>query len=974
MSKKADSEAVTALLAPGDDNAPNALDDVPCGYVSTLPDGTIVGVNRTFLEWTGLDRSTLLSGCKFHELLTVPGRLFYETHLRPLLLLQGKVSEIACHIACGPQGALPVMINSTLSVDATGHPQSIHTAVFRSTERTRYEQELRLARARADELASIVTSSMDAIISVTVDGRVMTWNPGAETMLGYSASAAIGQAMKDLVFAPDRADAIVAMHAKVAKGDPQRFDAVCRGRDGTPIDVSASLSLIRDLQGDVTGISVMLRDVFDRKQAERALAEAASRYRDVVEGSIQGIITQQDGRIVYANKAMAKLFGRATSEEFIGLSPFDDLIAENDKALFRERTNSAIQGTTLQRSLPWRAKRADGQAVWLSSTAQRSEWQGRDAVTSFYIDVTSAKEAERTVSVSEARYRALAEASDTIVWRTTPEGNVVFANMLWNALTGQSEEEKANWGWLDAIHPDDRDRTIAAWQASLESITLHKNEFRVRGANGDYRWFGVRGVPILNDDGTVLEWMGANTDIHERKMAEEELRARESRLRLIIDGALAFIGILDVDGTLQEANAAALGAGGLTREDVVGRKFWDCYWWSHDAAEVDRLKQAIATAAGGETVRYDTVVRMQGDVMMPIDFMLAPIRDDDGRIRLLVPSGSDISERKRAEQAVRESEARLRMALSAAKAGTWEAVPERGEMDASEQALALYGIAPGTVMSHELALSVIFPEDRQRVEMELQRTLQTGAPYRVELRARQLNGSIRWLYSQAELRPDLEPGRLVGLVQDITEQKQREQQINFLMREVNHRSKNLLGLVLSVARQTSGAANKDFVTHFTNRVQALSKSQDLLVEHDWQGVDLEELVRAQLSHFDGLIGTRIVITGQQLRLSPAAAQSIGMALHELATNASKYGALSDDKGLVEIAWQLSHPSGQQSSFNMRWTEVGGPPVVAPTQRGFGSTVTVKMVKLSLQGEVTEDFAPSGFIWQLDCPLHNVVDQ
>ena len=215
---------------------------------------------------------------------------------------------------------------------------------------------------------------------------------------------------------------------------------------------------------------------------------------------------------------------------------------------------------------------------------------------------------------------------------------------------------------------------------------------------------------------------------------------------------------------------------------------------------------------------------------------------------------------------------------------------------------------------------------------------------------------------------------LVGVIQDITEQKQREQQIQLLMGEVNHRSKNLLAVVMSVARQTGGPDNQDFVKRFGDRIQGLATSHDLLVHSEWREVGLASLVRAQLSHFESLIGTRIKLSGEDVQLSPGAAQTIGMALHELATNASKYGALSDDKGQVAIWWQVSKSAGSlDRRFTFSWRESEGPLVVAPKRHGFRWTVTGKFVKASLAGEVTAEFAPFGFVWHLQCPAEKLVE-
>lgn len=189
-----------------------------------------------------------------------------------------------------------------------------------------------------------------------------------------------------------------------------------------------------------------------------------------------------------------------------------------------------------------------------------------------------------------------------------------------------------------------------------------------------------------------------------------------------------------------------------------------------------------------------------------------------------------------------------------------------------------------------------------------------------------------------------------------------------LLREVNHRSKNMLGVVQSIARYTAASDGAEFAQRFSERVRALGASQDLLINSDWRGAEMSQLVRSQIEHFKDLIGTRIQLHGPALRLSPAAAQTIGMALHELATNAGKYGALSGS-GVILIEWRLL-----EDRLLVSWLERGGPRVAKPSRRGFGMTVIESLTKMGLSGEVHLDFAPEGLSWRLDCPSERVLDR
>jgi two-component sensor histidine kinase/CheY-like chemotaxis protein len=203
--------------------------------------------------------------------------------------------------------------------------------------------------------------------------------------------------------------------------------------------------------------------------------------------------------------------------------------------------------------------------------------------------------------------------------------------------------------------------------------------------------------------------------------------------------------------------------------------------------------------------------------------------------------------------------------------------------------------------------------------------------------------------------------------------KQTEEQIRLLMNEVNHRSKNILSVVMAIAQQTAASNPKDFVKRFSNRVQALAVNHDLLVKSLWRSIEVSDLVLGQLAHFGDLVGTRISANGPSLLLSSAAAQSIGMVMHELSTNAAKHGALSGNKGWIEIGWGVE-PGEVGQRFSIYWSEHGGPPVIATTHRGFGTTVITRMVEMSLDGYAQLEYRPSGLTWRLTCPLKKVQEK
>jgi two-component sensor histidine kinase len=198
--------------------------------------------------------------------------------------------------------------------------------------------------------------------------------------------------------------------------------------------------------------------------------------------------------------------------------------------------------------------------------------------------------------------------------------------------------------------------------------------------------------------------------------------------------------------------------------------------------------------------------------------------------------------------------------------------------------------------------------------------------------------------------------------------KRENEQLRCITGELGHRIKNLVAIIQSIARQTmhQTATKADFEARFSGRLGAFSRSLDLLVANEWRGARIDELARSELATFGGLDGAQISVSGPPLSLNPEAARNISLALHELATNACKYGALSVPEGKVAVHWELAN-HGERQRFHMTWREAGGPMVTEPQRWGFGSQVLQQVTAQALAGKVTHRFAPDGVRWTLDIP-------
>jgi PAS domain S-box-containing protein len=331
--------------------------------------------------------------------------------------------------------------------------------------------------------------------------------------------------------------------------------------------------------------------------------------------------------------------------------------------------------------------------------------------------------------------------------------------------------------------------------------------------------------------------------------------------------------------------------------------------------------------------------------------------------------------RQRSEDLLRDREQRLQLALNAAQLGSWQYNPLRRVLSGDQRFKEIFDFVEDEVAIDELIKKRVPPEDAQRVRSALDATLDPDdpKPLAVEHRLRREDGRLRWIethgltYFEGYGR-DRRAIRVVGTADDITERKENAEKAHLLTREINHRAKNMLSVVDAISHQIAAGNPEDFARRFSERIQALSANQDLLIRNEWKGVEIEDLVRAQLAHFADLIGPRIAVQGPRLLLRGAPAQAIGLALHELSTNAGKYGALSNDTGRVDIRWGCDG-----ETLTMSWTERDGPPVSAPERRGFGTIVMKTMAERSLDGAVQLDYAASGLIWRLTCPTANALE-
>jgi PAS domain S-box-containing protein len=381
------------------------------------------------------------------------------------------------------------------------------------------------------------------------------------------------------------------------------------------------------------------------------------------------------------------------------------------------------------------------------------------------------------------------------------------------------------------------------------------------------------------------------------------------------------------------------------------------------------ISRSVAHVAGATVLGEGAPMRLDETPVTEVNTLMAELRE------AAMQRHAAEQDLQASNDQLQVSKDRLQLAFDATRLGWWQYDPLHHVGSGDARFKEIFDATADEISIEDL-MERVHPEDAERFWANRQAALDPGNPkpyLHHEFRVRWRDGTVRWVEANglAYFEGAGSERRAVsfgGTVQDITERKEREEKEHLLMREVNHRAKNMLSVVDSIAHQTAARSPEDFTECFSQRIQALSANQDLLVRDEWKGVDIADLVRAQLAHFADLIGSRIGLRGPKLRLKPASAQAIGLALHELATNAGKYGALSTDAGRVGISWGTVG-----DIFTMNWTEREGPPISPPERRGFGTIVMETMAARSVDGKVEINYPRSGVTWRLSCLAANALE-
>lgn len=640
--------------------------------------------------------------------------------------------------------------------------RALAQSVMRLVQLRHKHAEARMREARFRNLADRIPQM---VWSADAQGRLDYANRRFTEAIGIESGENTGEAWQAALHPEDRARTDAAWRDSVSSGRLYEVEHRIHHRDGGYRWVLSRAMPEHDETGRIRAWFGSSTDIDDGKRAELALAESEARYKALTEAGA-AIVWRAgpDGR-VHHSIGWDALTGQSP-EAYRG-EGWLDAVHPDDRARVRENI-ALTSGRATPRTNEYRLRHRDGSYRWLFSRAvplldakgNVREWVGTAT------DIHDRKLADQRVRESEERYRALIEASTAMVWAAGPNGE--FPKIAYSSSIAEYELEPEAWQTI--IHPDDLVQSTAAWEAALAARTPLDVVERKLTKAGDYRWTHVRANPVFNEDGSVREWIGAVTDIHERVMSRKALTASEERYRLAARATSDAIWDLDLatgEMVWGEAIETLLG-----RAPPHGRCSID--WWREQIHPDDRLRirEQFASFIAGTQARWDCeyrVIRADGSVATVFDRSFAQ-RDEQGIAVRLVGAIQDISERQRAQAALQASETRLRLALQAGRMVAWERDLDDDFVTRSENAQDLLGLGCSDTDDFRQR---VHPDDLPKV-VGLFDGYETGQSETIEVRYRTPDDRRIWLGIRAV---KINPNRAIGITFDITDRKLAEEEI-----------------------------------------------------------------------------------------------------------------------------------------------------------------------------------------------------
>ena len=492
----------------------------------------------------------------------------------------------------------------------------------------------------------------------------MYLNPAGRRMVGLAPDHPVGETEIPEYYPPEeRAFAVdVILREMVERGHWSGETHFRNWKTGDAIPVSDEHFMIRDAGGRVLGTGTITRDISAAKRAEEALRQSESQYRGLIEHMPDGVFAYHAGRIVYTNEAFVRLLGHDDPAALVGKSIFELLHPDDHPAVW-DRIQAVKQTGLPAPPSEFRIVGRDGFFRSVETVGIQAQFDEQSSIVVIVRDLTERKRAQEALERSEREFRELAESMPQIVWATGPDGRNIYFNRQWVDYTGLTLEESRGEGWIIPFHPDDRQRAWDTWERATQHRDTYSIECRLRRADGVYRWWLIRGVPLFSANGEISKWFGTCTDIEEikvaeqialrdvteRKRIEEELKAANASLDAIIENIPIMLFIKE-SASLRfvRFNRAGEDLLGWPKDTFIGKSDYD--FWPPEQAEFFVAKDRETLKSGKIVDIPEEPIQTRHQGVRLLHTKKVPILDSAGHPIYLLGISEDITERRRIEK------------------------------------------------------------------------------------------------------------------------------------------------------------------------------------------------------------------------------------------------------------------------------------------------------------------------------------
>lgn len=745
------------------------------------PEGTLLEANQSALDFAGIQRDEAID------------RPFWETIW--WTLSHDTQTQLQRAIAQAAEGEFV-----RYEVDILGRDGTVATIDFSLRPLCNEDGEVILLipegrdiseRKRSEAIlklqAQILNQIHDAVISTTLDGTVQTWNLRAEQLYGYTAEEAIGQNVSMLYLPEDLPLMETAVFQPLLAKGSHEVELRNQTKSGTQIEISLRLSVVYDEAGTPLRVIGCSNDISDRKRTEKALQENQILLQLVMDSLPLAIFWKdRQSRFLGCNQQLVLDAGLSSAEEIIGKTDFD-MPWREEASLYQADDRLVMELGQPKLNIEEPITKSDNIKGWLRTNKLPLRMPDGEiiGVLASYEDITERKQIEQSLKDSERRYATLAAAAPVGIYRTDAEGHCLYVNDRWCEIAGLPPEAAAGFGWVQGLHPEDRDMISAEWYRCAQTGEMFCLEYRFQRPDGIATWVFGQAVQEKDTDGTVTGYIGTITDISDRKHAEfalqdlnqsleqkveertAELRISERQIRAMIEAIPDLLLRVTIDGTcLEYIHALNQPAEFLPIQHHLSELLPPELLHQ----QLSMIKQAIDT---GMLQVYEHQFYKR-DRLVYEEIRVVAISRDQALIIV-----RDVTERRQAELNLKESEERFRQLAENIQSVFWMSNADCSEILYISPAYEkIWGRSRELLYASPQALmDAIHPQDRSRV---LEVFSRQSEGYEQEYRILQPDGTIRWIRDRAFPIYNSEgvSYRLTGIAEDITARKQAEEMLN----------------------------------------------------------------------------------------------------------------------------------------------------------------------------------------------------